>query len=160
MKSAVRSVKESMPNSRIFVMDSTIAAIAGCLHDMPESSSRGITAVNIGNSHITAALCMDDRIMGLMEHHTSVLSPKKLERALEKFKLGSLTDNEVTSEGGHGVFYLSTTENEGGPILVTGPNRKMISESRLRIHFANPSGDVMMTGAYGLVKAVEKEIRS
>jgi uncharacterized protein (DUF1786 family) len=149
-----------MPNSRIFVMDSTIAAIAGCLHDIPESSSSGITAVNIGNSHITAALLVDDKVMGLMEHHTSVLSPKKLEESLEKLRLGSLTDNEVTSNGGHGIFYLSTTENDKGPILVTGPNRKMISESRLKVHFANPSGDVMMTGAYGLVKAVEKEIRS
>ncbi len=158
MKSAVRSVKESIPNSRIFVMDSTIAAIAGCLHDIPESSSRTITAVNIGNSHVTAALINEDRIIGLMEHHTSLLSPKKLERSLEKFKLGSLTDNDVTGDGGHGVFYLVTTKDIEGPILVTGPNRKMISGSKLKVHYANPSGDVMMTGAYGLVKAVEKRM--
>jgi len=160
MKSAVRSVKKSLPNSKVFMMDSTIAAIAGCLHDKPESSTRQITAVNIGNSHVTAALIDGDSIIGLMEHHTSLLEPRKLERYLERLRLGILTDNEVTGDGGHGVFYLSTTEDAESTVIVTGPNRMMISEAKLKIHFANPSGDIMMTGAYGLVKAVEKRMMS
>ncbi len=48
MRSAVRSVKKSFPGVSTFVMDSTLAAMAGCLYDRP-SPLAGAIAVNIGN---------------------------------------------------------------------------------------------------------------
>jgi uncharacterized protein (DUF1786 family) len=159
MKAAVESVKKALPHIRVWVMDSTIAAILGCLYDNPQplSQTEPMIVVNIGNSHITAAVVENERIIGLMEHHTSLLVRERLERFLERLGSGLLTDDEVTSDGGHGAFYLSKpTKNVTRLILVTGPNRLMMKGSKWKVHFAAPSGDVMMTGVYGMVKTVEK----
>jgi len=39
------------------------------------------------------------------------------------------------------------------PILVTGPRREMLRGTRLRVEFAAPHGDMMLTGCYGLLRA-------
>jgi len=161
MRSAVKAVKQVLPCIRVFVMDSTIAAIAGCLLDkaepIPESQ---VIAVNVGNSHITAAVTRDERVVGFMEHHTSLLNAEKLQSILERLESGTLTNNEISTGGGHGAFYLSQPSPEkGGMILVTGPQRTMMKEAGRKIRFAAPTGDVMMTGVYGLIKAVEKRTR-
>jgi uncharacterized protein (DUF1786 family) len=159
MRSAVRSAKKALLKTGVFIMDSTIAAIAGCLRDRIESGDKTITAVNIGNSHVTAGLIRDNRIVGFMEHHTSVLRPKKLERFLTKLQSGTLTDEEIIADGGHGAFYMMNPVIEReNVILVTGPQRMMMKKTGLKSHFAAPSGDVMMTGVFGLVKAVETKL--
>lgn len=159
MKSAVRSAKNCLPNTRIFIMDSTMAAIAGCLYDCPEPADKPVIAVNIGNSHVTASLISDNKIVGFIEHHTTLLDPEKLEEILVKLELGTLTDQEVVVKGGHGAFYLTQPLLKNKPIiLTTGPKQLMLKNSRLKIHFAAPIGDAMVTGAFGLVKAVEKKL--
>ena len=139
-------------------MDSTLAAMAGCLYDRPLPLA-GVIAVNIGNSHVTASL-ITDRILGFMEHHTSLLTPEKLGQLLRRLGSGKLTDDEVSGDGGHGSFYLTdVVTEEQHVVLATGPRRMMIGTSGVGFHFAAPTGDVMMTGAFGLVKAVEKVLQ-
>ena len=41
---------------------------------------------------------------------------------------------------------------------MTGPNRRIFNETKLSVHYANPAGDVMMTGPVGLVEAVKRKI--
>ncbi|MFW6117819.1 MAG: hypothetical protein ACOC6G_04455 [Thermoproteota archaeon] len=43
-------------------------------------------------------------------------------------------------------------------IIVTGPNRKILTRGSLPVHTAAPAGDVMMTGPIGLVEAAEKRL--
>jgi uncharacterized protein (DUF1786 family) len=119
----------------------------------------GAIAVNIGNSHVTASL-ITDKIVGFMEHHTSLLTPEKLGQLLTRLGSGRLVDEEVSGDGGHGSFYLTEVViEEEHVILATGPRRMMIENSGLEFHFAAPTGDVMMTGAFGLVKAAEKALQ-
>lgn len=161
MKSTVESTKRILPNTRVFVMDSTIAAIAGCLYDCPESTKLdAVTALNVGNSHVTAAVIAEDKMLAFMEHHTGALNPDKLNDLLRKLRSGNLTDNEVFQDEGHGVFYLAKPQlREEDAVLATGPQRMMAKKSGLRIHIAAPTGDVMMTGAFGLVMSVEKALK-
>jgi hypothetical protein len=42
--------------------------------------------------------------------------------------------------------------------VVTGPNRKVLAETNLPVHFATPAGDVMMTGTIGLVVATKRKL--
>ena len=69
-------------------------------------------------------------------------------------------DEEVSGDGGHGSFYLTDgVIEEEHVVLATGPRRMMIANSGVGFHFAAPTGDVMMTGAFGLVKAAEKSLQ-
>ena len=44
--------------------------------------------VNVGNAHTFAALVRGDRLFGIYEHHTGLLSPEKLSDHLERFQQG------------------------------------------------------------------------
>ncbi len=161
MKSTVESIKRILPTTRVFVMDSTIAAILGCMYDCPESNEgNAVTALNVGNSHVTAAIIAEDKMVALMEHHTGALNPDKLNCFLRKLRSGNLTDDEVFQDEGHGAFYLTKPQvSEEDAVLITGPQRMMAQKSGLRIHVAAPTGDVMITGAFGLVRSVEKSLK-
>jgi len=159
MRSAIKSASMDM-SKKIFVMDSTLAAVAGCIYASLKSATV-IVAVNIGNSHTTSAIVREGRIAGFMEHHTSLLTPRKLERLLNEFMAGELRDEAILEDGGHGGFYLSRAlQNKDASILVTGPRRSMMKETNLKSLIASPTGDVMMTGVFGLVKATERKLLS
>ena len=90
----------------------------------------------------------------MMEHHTGLLKEKKLTRLLDRFIDGKLTDEEVFNNGGHGAFYTSKPQEvKIDAIVVTGPNREIIKNTRLDAYFATPAGDMMMTGPIGLIEA-------
>jgi uncharacterized protein (DUF1786 family) len=141
-------------------MDSTVAAVAGCLYDRPDLTvSNAVTALNVGNSHVTAAIVADNKVLGFMEHHTHALTPEKLEVFIRRLQSGNLTEDEVSQNGGHGAFYLTRPEViEQDIVLVTGPQRMMAKGAGLKVHFAAPTGDVMLTGTFGLVKSVERKL--
>jgi len=160
MRSAAEAVRKTMPKVRVFVMDSAIAAVSGCLYDRPEPKGDSAVALNVGNSHVTASIVRQHQLVGFMEHHTALLSPYKLVRFLRKLQSRTLTSNEISSDGGHGAFYLDGSTIRGNNVvLVTGPRRRIVEETGLKVRYAAPTGDVMMTGVYGLVKAVERMLR-
>ncbi len=39
-------------------------------------------------------------------------------------------------------------------IVATGPMRRILEKTDLKVHYAAPAGDVMMTGPVGLIKAI------
>ena len=99
-------------------------------------------------------------ILAMMEHHTGLLNPGKLERLLRDFAEGNLSDKEVFEDGGHGLFYLQETPGLSGfeKIAVTGPKRNILARASLPVHFAAPAGDVMMTGSIGLIEVTKRKL--
>jgi uncharacterized protein (DUF1786 family) len=139
-------------------MDTAPAAILGCLTDPAVKGAARVLAVNVGNGHTMAALLEDGKIIGVLEHHTQLLNPQKIDCLLVAFADGRMSNDEVFRDRGHGSFLLkeplgfSTIET----IAVTGPNRKLLTKTPLPVHLAAPGGDVMMTGPVGLVEATKR----
>jgi uncharacterized protein (DUF1786 family) len=158
MKSAVHASKRQLPNARVLVMDTSPDAILGCLMDPVVEKADPILAVNVGNGHTMAAIISRDKITAVLEHHTRLLNPQKMERLLRDFADGKLSNEEVFEDNGHGMFYLSKPPgfSKIEKVVVTGPNRNILDKTNLPVHFATPAGDVMMTGPIGLVKATKR----
>jgi uncharacterized protein (DUF1786 family) len=158
MRSAYGKVKQQFPHAKSFYMDTAVAAILGCLEDERVKECERVMAINVGNGHTMAAIVIDGRVNAIFEHHTRMLDPKRLESYIVRFGDGELSDDEVFTDNGHGVFYLG--EDVGFSdidiIAVTGPNRKMIEDTRIDHYFASPGGDMMMTGPAGLIAAIKK----
>jgi len=158
MRSAVQASKRQLPKAKVIVMDTAPAAVLGCLEDPVVKGAARVLAVNVGNGHTMAALIEDHEIVGVVEHHTRLLNPQKIERLLVEFANGRISNEEVFRDRGHGLFLLkeprgfSTIET----IAATGPNRSLLTKTQLPVHFAAPSGDVMMTGTVGLVEATKR----
>jgi len=158
MKSAVHASKRQLPNARVLVMDTSPDAILGCLMDPVVKDADPILAVNVGNGHTMAAIVSKGEITAVLEHHTRLLNPQKMEELLRDFADGKLSDDEVFEDNGHGMFYFSKPLgfSEIEKVVVTGPNRKVLAETGLCVHFATPAGDVMMSGPIGLVEATKR----
>lgn len=149
MNGALRTIKEVF-DGPAFVVDTKIAAVAGAVFGINE---RPLLCVDIGNGHTMAAIVgEDDAVPGLFEHHTNMLDAKKLDGLLEKFTRGELTNTEIFQDNGHGCYVGEKVDVKR--ILVTGPKRKLLANSRLKIEYANPFGDVMMAGPAGIVSMI------
>jgi uncharacterized protein (DUF1786 family) len=161
MKSAAQASVRQLPRAQVLLMDTSPNALLGCLEDQSVKKSRTSLIVNMGNGHTIAAIISEGNIVGVIEHHTLMLNPEKIERFLINFSDGKLTDEEVFEDNGHGLFYLSQPPGFSNIEMVaaTGPNRNMLSKTTLPVHFAAPAGDVMMTGPVGLVKAAKRKFK-
>ncbi|UCE96785.1 MAG: DUF1786 domain-containing protein [Candidatus Bathyarchaeota archaeon] len=160
MKSAAQASRRQLPSGRVLLMDTSPDAILGCLMDPIVEKMDPILAVNLGNGHTMSAIISSGEILAVMEHHTRLLNPQKIEKLLINFANGEISDEEVFNENGHGLFFLSEPPgyNNIKKVVVTGPNRNMLARTNLPVHFAAPAGDVMMTGPIGLVEAVKRKL--
>ncbi|PVX25079.1 MAG: hypothetical protein CW716_08740 [Candidatus Bathyarchaeum sp.] len=158
MKSAVCASKRQLPDGRVMVMDTSPDAILGCLMDPAVEDADPVLAVNVGNGHSMAAIVSGGEVTAVLEHHTRLLGPEKMEQLLRDFADGKLCDKTVFDDNGHGMFYLKKAPgfSEIEKVVVTGPNRNMLAKTGLSVHFATPAGDVMMSGPVGLVEATRR----
>ena len=158
MKSVVHASKRQLPNAQVLVMDTSPDAILGCLMDPAVENADPILAVNVGNGHTMAATISKDKVTAVLEHHTRLLNPQKMERLLRDFADGKLSNDKVFEDNGHGMFYLSKPPgfSEIEKVVVTGPNRNILAKTNIPVHFATPAGDVMMSGPIGLVEATKR----
>jgi uncharacterized protein (DUF1786 family) len=158
MKSVVQASKRQLPDAQVLVMDTSPDAILGCLMDPAVENADPILAVNVGNGHTMAAIISKDKVTAVLEHHTRLLNPQKMERLLRDFADGKLSNDKVFEDNGHGMFYLSEPPgfSEIEKVVVTGPNRNILAKTNLPVHFATPAGDVMMSGPIGLVEATKR----
>lgn len=161
MRSAMKASRRQLPETEVLVMDTSHAAILGCLRDPRVEDADPVLAVNVGNGHTIGGIVEGGEIKGVVEHHTRLLTPLKMERLLVKFGAGKLTNEEVFNDGGHGLVFLGEESRfaEIEVVAVTGPNRKIIGETGITALFAAPAGDVMMTGTVGLVYAALNRIK-
>jgi uncharacterized protein (DUF1786 family) len=149
----MRAVAEALPGA--LLMDTCTAGMRGALLDPQAKQQRdtGLTVVNLGNAHTFAALIRQDRILGLYEHHTGLLSHDKLARHLSRFQAGALKHEEIFDDEGHGCAihpdYLR--ERPFTFTVITGP-RRALARGWPGV-FAAPLGDMMLTGCFGLADA-------
>ena len=116
--------------------------------------------VNVGNFHTLAFHLRDGQISGIFEHHTGELTRPKLEAYLRGLAAGTITDDEVFADSGHGALVLGDAARRADagaemPLLaVTGPRRELLRGSALAPYEAVPHGDMMLAGCFGLLRAV------
>jgi len=162
MRSAAEASREQLPNAQPLLMDTSLAAIAGCLVDplVASRSDKPVLCVNLGNNHTMAALLRDGRILALMEQHTGAVNPEVLRQDLMRFADGELKDEDIYREGGHGLFYLEDPPGFSrlGLIAATGPQREIMGRSGLAFSNPAPYGDMMMAGPAGLIWAAERKL--
>lgn len=144
------------------VADTGAAAVLGALFEpalRQRSMTRGFTLVNLGNSHTVAFLVHQDRILGVYEHHTGLLTAERLWDHLARFRKGMLGFEEVFDDRGHGAMHLPLPETAGGfpDTLVIGPRRRMLEG--FPAEFPAPGGDMMLTGSFGLVEGLRRRGR-
>jgi uncharacterized protein (DUF1786 family) len=147
------AVAETVGNeSPLLLMDTAQAAVLGSLED-PAVAAEGCAVVaNLGNEHTLAYHLHGSAILGVLEHHTHVVSPDNLERHLEDLVGGSLDGEAIWKAQGHGAVVVEGGESLGF-LSVIGPMRGMLQGSRLGPYFATPHGSMMLAGSFGLVRA-------
>jgi len=152
----MKAVQADAPGAML--MDTGSAAIWGALCDENVAAHQegGLIVVNIGNQHTIGFLLRRERVWGLFEHHTVLMNPEKLAAHVESLREGTLTNDEVYSDNGHGAHVHPDYPGDGNFrfVAVTGPNRGMATG--MGYYMAVPYGDMMMTGAFGLVAAARR----
>ena len=139
--------------------DTGPAALYGAL---PEGAEDAVL-VNIGNGHTVCLLALEGRVAGVFEHHTVCLDRAGLELQLSRWLAGDLHSDEVRADHGHGAVLAphatGAAVDAGGvwslPLIVTGPRRDLLADSELPAEFAAPHGDMMLTGCFGLLRALQ-----
>lgn len=150
------AVLKTVPNA--YVMDTGAAAVLGALGDpavAEAAASDGAILVNFGNMHTFAVLLKEHRMYGLFEHHTGGITPEIVGDLVERLRGGVIDPQSFRQEfDGHGAA-LDPRYQDAGPfrfVAMTGPNRRLARA--LGYYEAAPHGDMMLTGAYGLVEGV------
>jgi uncharacterized protein (DUF1786 family) len=141
------------------VGDTGPAALYGALPD----GLADAVLVNVGNGHTVCLLALHGRVAGVFEHHTVCLDRAALEDRLSRWLAGVLHSDEVREDRGHGAVLAAgaagaAVDTEGTwrlPLVVTGPRRDLLAGSRLPAEFAAPHGDMMLTGCFGLLRALQ-----
>ena len=141
----------------LMVMDTAPAAVLGATLDPIVKTRENILAANIGNFHTLAFRLKGDQVEGVFEHHTGLINVEKLDQMLESFSAGKLTHQEIFEDHGHGslIYTSEPYDLTAGDfnVVVTGPRRGIMKQSKLRPYYAAPFGDMMLTGCFGLLAA-------
>lgn len=151
------------PAPTVVVMDTGSAAVAGALDDPRVRAARETVVANVGNFHTLAFHLRDGGILGLFEHHTGELTRQKLEGYLRRLVDGTLSNDEVFADSGHGALLRARQADPASPdreaghmplVAVAGPRRALLRDSALGVYEAVPHGDMMLAGCFGLLRAV------
>ena len=63
---------------------------------------------NVGNFHCLAFHLVDGEVVGLFEHHTGELTPARLANYVEQLGEGSIRNESVFADKGHGALVFDT----------------------------------------------------
>jgi len=149
----MKGVLDTLKGYKPTIMDSKFASICGATCDDYVKNLESSIIMDIGNGHTLAASYENGKILGVFEHHTRSLDPEKIKYLIGKLADGTITHKEVHDDGGHGAWVTGPTE-DFECVVSTGPRRSILQKTDLKVHYAAPAGDVMMTGPIGLVKAI------
>lgn len=163
MRSGLNCIRETLPDARVVLMDTCIAAVAGCCFDEKLMNLDGpMLLVNFGNGHTLATVIASGNILSLYEHHTGMIKekPEMVDDHLQRLVEGNLDFEEVFASGGHGCkTFTPLPFNMLRAIVATGPRRGIINKLQTKFYQAAPGGDMMMTGPLGLLKGYEIQKR-
>lgn len=155
----MRAVASSWTGSEpLFVMDTGPAALLGALEDARVRSVDRVIIANLGNFHTIAALLVGRQIHGLLEHHTGELTEAKLEDYLDALAAGTLSNQAVFDDMGHGALQAGTVSAPPELLTVIGPRRGLLDGSRLHPYLAVPHGDMMLAGCFGLLRGLATRV--
>jgi uncharacterized protein (DUF1786 family) len=132
-------------------MDNGPAAALGALHDPLVARHARTFVLNVGNMHALGFILDGTRVDAVFEHHTGEITTERLAEMVDELSAGTLTSQAVFESKGHGVHYPATPPFEVGTIAVTGPRRAAVLELLPDAHAAAPHGDMMLSGAFGLL---------
>ena len=152
--SRLKAIEKLLDGENHILMDSKFASVCGACVDEEVAKFNSFVVMDIGNGHTMATSIENGKIQGVFEHHTSSLTPEKIEDLIEKLVKGTITHEEVHLDNGHGAHVINPI-SKLEKIVVTGPRRGIIKQTNLDYYNASPGGDVMMTGPVGLIKVVE-----
>jgi uncharacterized protein (DUF1786 family) len=137
------------------VMDTGVVAVLGALEDSHVRAGDNALIVNVGNFHTLAFHLVERRVRALFEHHTGLLEDRaKLEGYLTALANGSLTNEAIFADSGHGALQIAPPNGTPRVVAVTGPRRRILTGSTLRPYFAVPHGDMMLCGCFGLLRGL------
>ena len=155
LRSAVKSAANV--DAPLILMDTAPAAVLGACQDSKVAAWNKKIVANVGNFHTLAFQLNGQKIAGVFEHHTGLLNSAKLDGLLTELAEGTISNEAVYLDSGHGAYISSDFQYfPGDPksqIAVTGPRRKMMEGSSLNPYFATPFGDMMLAGCFGLLSA-------
>jgi uncharacterized protein (DUF1786 family) len=149
-------------DSPLIVMDTAPAAILGATFDPVVTKRERKLIANIGNFHTLAFRLGQNGIEGIFEHHTGEINLPKLESLLRALAEGSLKNEDVFNDMGHGALIYGKEPFEFGndeyDVVVTGPRRSIfLGDGKviptLKPYFAVPFGDMMIAGCFGMLAA-------
>jgi uncharacterized protein (DUF1786 family) len=150
----LRAVGATAPSDLpLLLMDTAPAAVLGALEDRRVRSARGPVVANVGNFHCLAFHLTDGQVAGLFEHHTGELSPARLGDYVLQLSDGSITNEAVFADKGHGALVFAPNAPRPDLLAVTGPRRALLVDSGLQPYLAVPHGDMMLSGNLGLLRA-------
>ena len=160
LRAATAAAKGLAGDAPVLAGDTGPAALYGAL---PAGVDDAVV-VNVGNGHTVCLLALEGRVAGVFEHHTRCLDGGGLEMQLRRWLAGDLESEEVREDHGHGAVLApgvgGTVLGPAGvhdlrvPLIVTGPRRELLAGTSLPADFAAPHGDMMLTGCFGLLRAL------
>jgi uncharacterized protein (DUF1786 family) len=137
----------------LLLMDTAPAAIVGALEDERVRAAGAPIIANVGNFHCLAFHLADGQVAGLFEHHTGELSAPRLAGYVEKLADGTISNEAVFADMGHGALVFHRDAPRPDLLAVTGPRRALMVDSGLQPYLAVPHGDMMLAGNLGLLRA-------
>jgi uncharacterized protein (DUF1786 family) len=150
----LRAVATTVPSDLpLLLMDTAPAAILGAHEDPGVRAARGPVVANVGNFHCLAFHLLDGEVVGLFEHHTGELSAERLGAYIDQLGQGSITNEAVFADKGHGALVFDRLAPLPDLLAVTGPRRALLVDSGLQPYLAVPHGDMMLAGNLGLLRA-------
>jgi uncharacterized protein (DUF1786 family) len=155
MRAVASDVPSDLPT---FVMDTGPAAVLGALEDPVVRDAPAALVANLGNFHTLAFHLAGDEIVGLFEHHTGELSREELERYLRQLANGTISNEEVFADMGHGALVVRPTKTMPDLLAVTGPRRGVLDNSAMLPYLAVPHGAMMLAGCFGLLRALATRV--
>ncbi len=140
----------------LVVTDTAPAAVLGALLDPVVQQRERVLISNVGNFHTLAfRLNRAGGIEGVFEHHTGEIDCARLDDLLTALADSSLRHEDVFDDMGHGALVYEQEalplDGEWG-VVVTGPRRTLMTDSRHRPYFAVPFGDMMLAGCFGILR--------
>jgi uncharacterized protein (DUF1786 family) len=146
-------VQNTLKDYNPTLMDSKFASLTGTTCDPFVDDLESFVALDVGNGHTLAASFREGKIHGVFEHHTRMLTPKRIEKLVNRLANGSITHEEVHEDGGHGAW-MAEPIGSFQCLVAAGPQRNILYKTSFKVHDAAPGGDVMMSGTVGLIKTI------
>jgi uncharacterized protein (DUF1786 family) len=148
-----------LPTEAVYVMDSGMAAITGAAQDR-HAAEAGCLVLDIATSHTVGASLRGEEVLGIFEYHTHDVTVAVLDDLLAGLAAGTLSHEAILAQGGHGAFIREALERYlDGPIIITGPKRRLARDSSFDLIWGAPWGDNMMTGTVGLYTALARRLK-